>query len=363
MSSKLHSVESRWLERVEADDLPVLASAHAPLPDGLTDAALIQLVESQVLSRVLDLNAREMQAAGHGYYTIGSAGHEAMAAIAAAFHPTDMGFLHYRDAAFLIERSKQVPGQPVTWDMVLSFAARADDPVSGGRHKVLGSLALNIPPQTSTIASHLPKAVGCAHSIGLARQLKMAGRLPRDAVILCSFGDASLNHSTAQGALNTAAWTAWQKLPMPIVFICEDNGLGISTPTPDGWVAASARSRPAFHYLNCDGRDLIDVYRTAREAERIARKRRQPVFLHLNTVRLMGHAGSDAQNAYLTPAQIEAQEVQDPLLYSAGLLRTRGLMTTADLLDLWHQTRERVRAVTRDVVQRPPLRTASEVMA
>ncbi|WP_369600654.1 thiamine pyrophosphate-dependent enzyme [Hahella sp. SMD15-11] len=363
MQTRLHSVETRWLERVAADDLPVPASAHAPLPDGLTEPALIQLVESQILSRVLDLNAREMQAAGHGYYTIGSAGHEAMAAVATAFRPTDMGFLHYRDAAFLIERSKQVPGQPITWDMLLSFAARADDPVSGGRHKVLGSLALNIPPQTSTIASHLPKAVGCAHSIGLARQLKVTARLPRDAVILCSFGDASLNHSTAQGALNTAAWTAWQKLPMPLVFICEDNGLGISTPTPDGWVEASARSRPAIHYLSCDGRDLVDVYRTAREAEQLARRKRQPVFLHLRTVRLMGHAGSDAQNAYLTSAQIDAQEAQDPLLYSAGLLRVRGLMTKADLLDLWHHTRERVRAVTQEVIRRPPLKTAQDVMA
>ena len=51
-----------------------------------------------------------MQAKGEGFYTIGSSGHEGNAAVAAAFRPTDMAFLHYRDAAFLIERSKQVPG-------------------------------------------------------------------------------------------------------------------------------------------------------------------------------------------------------------------------------------------------------------
>ena len=111
-----------------------------------------------------------MQAAGQGFYTIGSSGHEGMAALAAALRVGDMAFLHYRDAAFQIERATQVPGQTPAWDMLLSFAASAEDPISGGRHKVLGSKALNIPPQTSTIASHLPKAVGAAYSLGLARR-------------------------------------------------------------------------------------------------------------------------------------------------------------------------------------------------
>src|SRR3546814_7334359 len=48
------------------------------------------------------------------------------------------------------------------WDMLLSFAASSEDPISGGRHKVIGSRPLAIPPQTSTIASHLPKAVRSA---------------------------------------------------------------------------------------------------------------------------------------------------------------------------------------------------------
>jgi 2-oxoisovalerate dehydrogenase E1 component len=79
-----------------------------------------------------------------------------------------MAFLHYRDAAFQIARAGQVPGENPAWDMLLSFASSTDDPISGGRHKVLGSRkALMIPPQTSTIASHLPKAVG--RPIPLAR--------------------------------------------------------------------------------------------------------------------------------------------------------------------------------------------------
>ncbi len=73
-----------------------------------------------------------------------------------------MAFLHYRDAAFRIARAAQAPGQTIAFDMLLSFAASSDDPISRGRHKVLRSKALKIPPQTSTIASRLPKDVGAA---------------------------------------------------------------------------------------------------------------------------------------------------------------------------------------------------------
>src|SRR3546814_15954424 len=91
--------------------------------------------------------------------------------------------------------------------MLLSFAASAEDPISGGRHKVIGSKRLAIPPQTSTIASHLPKAVGAAFSIGIARRLGRTGPpLPDAALVLASSGHASATHSTAQGAFNAPAW-------------------------------------------------------------------------------------------------------------------------------------------------------------
>ena len=60
-----------------------------------------------------------MQRQGKGFYTIGSSGHEGMAAVALALRPTDMAFLHYRDAAFQIARAGQVPGQTIAWDMLL----------------------------------------------------------------------------------------------------------------------------------------------------------------------------------------------------------------------------------------------------
>src|SRR3546814_10382106 len=173
-------------------------------------------------------------------------------------------------------------------------------------------------------SSDLPKAVGAAFSIGIARRLGMTGLpLPDDAVVLTSFGDASANHSTAPGAFNTAGWAAFQGSPMPLIFLCEDNGIGISTRTPTGWIAAQFSHRAGLHYNTCDGTDKISAYAGAAEAADYARRYRKPVFLHMATVRLYGHAGSDVQGAYLPKALIEADEARDPMLAGAALKNGR----------------------------------------
>ncbi len=355
-------VHQNFLTRVENGDLP--APSNIALEDaGLSPISLRQIIESQFLSRHLDNTSRKLKDRGESFYTIGSSGHEGNAAIAAAFRVDDMAFLHYRDAAFLIQRAQKNPEIDILWDMLLSFAASKEDPISGGRHKVLGSKPLFIPPQTSTIASHLPKAVGMASSIGINRRLKNEGEVPRDSIAICSFGDASLNHSTAQGAINTASWTAYQKIHLPLLFVCEDNGIGISTPTPEGWVHASMSSKPALKYFSCNGLDILDTHRTAREAEAYIRKTRMPAFLHMRCVRLFGHAGADAQHTYMDMAKIEATEAHDPLLYSAQLLIDHCDMTADEVLALYSEIQQKVEARAEQAITRPKIETAEEVMA
>ena len=353
-------VETNFRRRVAARDFP----DGNPPSGNLTQAEAVGLFRSQVLCRALDLESRAMQKAGQGFYTIGSSGHEGMAAVAHALRPTDPAFLHYRDGAFQIARAGQVPGQSPAWDMLLSFACSMDDPISGGRHKVLGSRALNIPPQTSTIASHLPKAVGAAYSIGLARRHSPEHRqYPEDALVMCSFGDASANHSTAQGAFNTAGWTSYQSIPLPLLFVCEDNGIGISVETPKGWIAASFAQRPGLKYFHADGLDLYDAHRVAQEAASYVRRRRKPAFLHLRTVRLYGHAGADVATTYLPKAKVEADEANDPLLHSVRLLTEAGALTPDDALAIYDETRARVARVAAEATRRPRLATADQVMA
>ncbi len=353
-------VHENFLRRVAAGDLPEGVAPSGPL--SATEA--VSVYRAGCLSRALDRQSRAMQKAGQGFYTIGSSGHEGLAAVAAALRPTDMAFLHYRDAAFQIARSQQVPGQSIAWDMLLSFAASSEDPISGGRHKVLGSKALNIPPQTSTIASHLPKAVGAAYAIGAARRRAPEHKaLPDDAIVYCSFGDASANHSTAQGAFNTAGWTSYQSIPLPLLFVCEDNGIGISTKTPKGWIAATFRDRPGLKYFHCNGLDIYETFRVAQEAAHYVRSRKKPAFLHIGTIRLYGHAGADVPTTYLSREEVEAEEANDPLLHSVRLMDQAGALAPADALAIYQETNARVARIAGEAVTRPRLKTSAEVMA
>ena len=353
-------VHENFLRRIAARDFPQGNRPSGPLSP--EDA--VAIYRAACTSRALDRTSREMQRAGTGFYTIGSSGHEGLAAVALALRPTDMAFLHYRDAAFQIARAGQVPGQTIAYDMLLSFAASSDDPISGGRHKVLGSKSLNIPPQTSTIASHLPKAVGAAYAIGAAKKNRPEhAQLPDDAIVYCSFGDASANHSTAQGAFNAAGWTSYQSLPLPLLFVCEDNGIGISTKTPTGWIANSFKHRPGLKYFHASGLDIYETYKVAQEAADYVRTRRKPAFLHLKTIRLYGHAGADMPTTYLPREEVEAEEAHDPLLHMVRQLDQSAALPATQALEIYHETAQRITRIAAEATSRPHLKTAADVMA
>ncbi len=244
-----------------------LGDREQPIRSGsaLTGAMALELFEAQLLSRHVDHTARWLRKQGAGFYTIGSAGHEGNAAVAAALRPTDPALLHYRSGGFYLARTRQVPGHDGVRDMLAGMLALADEPIAGGRHKVFGHPDLAVIPQTSTIASHLPRAVGVAFAIGRAKRLGVPTAWPVDALAICSFGDASANHSTSQGAINAARYTAHQGLPLPLLFVCEDNGWGISVPTPSRWIETAFGDIGELRYEWADGSNLADTYDVARD--------------------------------------------------------------------------------------------------
>jgi 2-oxoisovalerate dehydrogenase E1 component len=352
-----------WLRAAKS---PAAPSAPVRPRSGLTGEMALRLFDAQVASRHLDLAARWLRERGEGYYTIGSSGHEGNAAVAAALHPTDPALLHYRSGAFYLTRADQVGetglGQDPILDVLLGLAGAADEPIAGGRHKVFGRAELAIIPQTSTIASHLPRAVGVAFAIERARKLRAGCTWPLDAVVVCSFGDASANHSTALGAINAACYTAYRGLPMPVLFVCEDNGWGISVPTAPGWVERAHAAIPQLRYLSADGSDLAGAYDTAREAARWVREHRKPAFLHLKVVRFMGHAGSDPEVSYRSPSEVAADYERDPLLVTSRLLVEAGLLSPEEVLTRYEASRAKVMRLAGEAVPRPRLRDAAEVM-
>ncbi|CDP83506.1 MULTISPECIES: thiamine pyrophosphate-dependent enzyme [Mycolicibacterium] len=352
-------------EPIDAYFTTTVASLVAP---GSGDApALVvpnplALFDAQLGSRHLDLAARWLRSQGQGFYTIGSSGHEGNAAVAAALRPTDPALLHYRSGGFYLARAAQVDGSDPLRDVLLGLVAATAEPISGGRHKVFGRHDLNIIPQTSTIASHLPRAVGVAFSIARTRKLGVDCPWPDDAVTVCSFGDASVNHSTTVGAINAALHAAYQGLPMPLLFVCEDNGIGISTPTPRGWISRAYGDRAGLRYFAADGCDLVDAVQTARAAADWVRRERKPAFLHLRTVRLMGHAGTDYEQAYRPGADIVADYERDPVLNTARTLVAHGVLTAEQALQRYEDKRAEVMELAREVSACPQLDSAPAVM-
>jgi 2-oxoisovalerate dehydrogenase E1 component len=357
------------LDRGFADHLRELTaiSAQPPRGDGLRGALprdeARDLFEAQLASRHLDFAARDLRARGAGFYTIGSAGHEGNAAVAAAARPTDPALLHYRSGGFFVRRAMQAGRREVAIrDVLLGMTAAADESIAGGRHKVFGSAELAIPPQTSTIASHLPKAVGLAFALDRGRRLGVDREAPDDAVVICSFGDASANHSTAAGAVNAACRIAVH-LPVPVLFVCEDNGLGISVRTPADWIASAYGNRSGLRYLAADGCDPVAAYHAACAAVDHVRLERKPAFLHLSVVRFMGHAGSDVELVYRSPAEIEAELARDPLRRTAELLIRSGFATSEELIERYERVRAEVAAAADDAAVARRLSSADEVMA
>ena len=343
----------------------LLASLRALAPSAAPrDAppAVEELWRAQVASRQADYAARWLEEHGRSFYTIGSAGHESNAAVALALRTDDPALLHYRSGAFYLARATRA-GIDGLRDVLLGVVAATAEPIAGGRHKVFGRKELAILPMTSTIASHLPRALGMALAIDRAARLHVSSPWQADAVVLCSFGDASVSHATAQAALSASAQCAFQGLPVPLLWLCEDNGLGISVPTPTGWVESALHARPEIRYEAASGSDPAEVLGVARELAEWVRERRRPAVLHLRTVRYLSHGGADAEMAYRTPQAIRDDYERDPILGTGRWLVAAGRATGEELVRHYLTTRDEVRALALEVAELPQMTSAEQIAA
>jgi 2-oxoisovalerate dehydrogenase E1 component len=150
---------------------------------------------------------------------------------------------------------------------------------------------------------------------------------------------------------------------MPVLWVCEDNGLGISVNTPAGWIGSRYAQRREMAYFRADGTDPVDTFDRAREAVEHVRARREPAFLHLKLVRLLGHAGTDPELAYLDIETIKRAESRDPLLRSCATAMEQGFATGTELLALYDEIGERVSAAGEEAARRPHQKDAASIAA
>ncbi|MBV1857325.1 MAG: hypothetical protein KUG77_02860, partial [Nannocystaceae bacterium] len=167
---------------------------------------------------------------------------------------------------------------------------------------------------------------------------------------------------TATGAFNAAGYIAHQNIDLPLLFVCEDNRIGISVRTAPGWISTRFGAKPHLKYFQGDGCDLVDALRTAREAVDFVRTNRRPAFLHLDVVRLFGHAGSDVALAYRSVEELRAELARDPVVSTAKLLLDAGVLHPDELLERYEAKRSEVMGLAEDAMGREGLRDAEEVM-
>ncbi len=144
--------------------------------------------------------------------------------------------------------------------------------------------------------------------VGAALAFKFRGE-PRVGVAF--FGDGATNIGTFHESLNLAQ--LWQ---VPAVFVCENNHWAESTPGSQHMPIEDISQRAAafgMKAVKVDGQDVEAVYKAARRALEHARSGKGPVFLAVETFRLVGHYIGDPQVYRSKEELAETRETQDPI--------------------------------------------------
>ena len=156
---------------------------------------------------------------------------------------------------------------------------------------------------------------------GAALAAKYRGQ---DNVVVCFFGDGASNQGTTQEALNLAsAWT------LPVVFVNENNGYGISCPTCKSMAVADIADRAAAYDIPgvvVDGNDVMAVYEAVEEAVKRARRGEGPSLIECKTYRWRGHFEGDAC-VYREDCEVEAWVKKDPIPRFEKKLIAEGILT------------------------------------
>lgn len=269
-----------------------------------------KLLRELFLIRAGDLREERLLRQGRGWIHIPGQGHEALAALAASLQQDDLLFLYYRDRALMQARGV------TPLEMAREHLATANSSSGGRQMPVHGSYRrLGIyPPATPTASQCLP-AVGAAWGIKQRRESR---------IVLCTIGDAS----TRQGEFFEAVAQAVQDR-LPIVFVVEDNGYGISTPTLDQLPFRLGIFGTAI-FRHVDGRSVDSVAAAGSEAIAGARRGEGPIVLWMELDRLTSHTNSDDHRIYRSAAEIAAMKARDPVtVYAASLVESGAIDESA----------------------------------
>ncbi len=286
-------------------------------------ATLKKWYELMTLGRLLDERAPNYlkQAIGWSYHAP-YAGHDAIQlAIGQVFtRGEDHLFPYYRD--MLTAVSAGISAEEV----ILNGISKATDLASGGRHMSnhFAKPAWNIHNVSSCTGNHT------LHAVGVARAMK---RYKHTGVAISSQGESSVSEGYCYEAINGAS-----NEKLPVIFVFQDNGYGISVPKRD----QTANTRVADNFsgflnltiIHCDGKDVFDSMSAMDEARRIAIEKQEPVIVHADCVRIGAHSNSDKHEWYRDDKEIAEAKAQDPYPRFRRELITSKVFVEKELLDI-----------------------------
>ncbi|MFN2461289.1 MAG: thiamine pyrophosphate-dependent dehydrogenase E1 component subunit alpha [Candidatus Velthaea sp.] len=278
----------------------VITRAGALERHGLTDDQLVAMLRNMLLQRQLDNRGFQLNRQGKIPFALGSEGHEAVqAGAAAAFvRGKDVLVPYYRDLGLVLGVGLSLR------ELLNSMFARAADR-SGGRqfpnhytNKSIGVVSIS-----SIIAAHIPHAVGVAYSFTYRNEA--------DRVVLTSFGEGATSEGEWHESLNFAAVHK-----LPIVFLCENNNYAISTPQNAQMAVTDVADRAAGYGIPgvvCDGMDPVTAYAAVKDAMDQARSGGGPTLVEAKCYRYLSHSTDDDDRTYRDRASIEEARKNDPV--------------------------------------------------
>ncbi|WP_316897576.1 thiamine pyrophosphate-dependent dehydrogenase E1 component subunit alpha [Pseudodesulfovibrio indicus] len=277
----------------------------------LSKKTLIHMYETMNRIRLFEQKLQEFFAAGEipGFVHL-YLGEEAVATgTCAALTDTDMITSTHRGHGHLLAK-----GGDLKLMMAEIFGRQTGYCKGKGGSMHIADMHLGILGANGIVGGGGPLAVGAA----LAAKYKKS-----DDVAVCFFGDGASNQGTTQEALNMAS--AWK---LPLVFVNENNGYGISCPQCKSMAVVDIADRAAAYDMPgvvVDGNDVLAVHEAVTEAVKRARKGQGPSLVECKTYRWRGHFEGDACT-YRCTEELEEWMAKDPLpRFEAKLLESKTL--------------------------------------
>jgi pyruvate dehydrogenase E1 component alpha subunit len=189
------------------------------------------------------------------------------------------------------------------------------------------------------VGAQTPLGLGLAFATKYEDEVMQNGRNKR--VTLCFLGDGALNQGALHEAMNLAGL-----MDIPVVFVVENNGYSMGTSIHRGTTMAHDLKSKAIGYgidaAVVEGMDVLECYWGMKQVVDDARERSRPWFIDLRCYRYKGHSMSDPRK-YRTRDEEEAWESDDPIGKLEKFMLEKGVVTEADVKEMWKEVKAEVR--------------------